>query len=102
MTVRNHVLTCLATSSNVPPRLTNLGEILAPIRQSPFFPSEVSPPPPLSQFAGESASGVRFLTPLGKESLHHETSPNNAGISHDDVEPDRLLLLVAVVRQPMR
>lgn len=89
-------------SSNVPPRLATLGGILAPDRQRPIAPSHVSPPLPSSQFAGKSASGVRSLTPLGKESLHHETSHNNAGIGRDDVEPDRLLLLVAVVRQPMR
>ena len=40
-----------------------------------------------------------FAAPLlGKESLDHETSDNHAGLGRDDVELNRLLLLVAVER----
>ncbi len=92
---QNHVLTCLAMISTVPPRSRTSVEFLRRIVSVPSL-SQV-PLPSSSQFAGKSASGVRSSSsPLGKESPHHETSHNNAGIGRDDVELDRLLLLVAV------
>lgn len=96
MITRNPVLTCLAAISTVPPRLTNLGGILAPDRQRPFAPSQV--PLPIFEPIRWQLSEWRplFEPPLGKESLHHETSANNAGLGRDDVELDRLLLLVAL------
>lgn len=76
----------------------NLGEFLVPDRQRPFSPSQV--PLPIFEPIRWQSSEWRplFEPPLGKESLHHETFDNNAGIGRDDVELDRLLLLVAVER----
>ncbi len=76
----------------------NLGDFLAPDRQRPFSPSQV--PLPIFEPIRWQVSEWRLLfePPLGKESLHHETSDNNAGFGRDDVELNRLLLLVAVER----
>ena len=99
---QNHVLTCLASSSNVPPRLASLGRILAPKCQRLSGPSEVSLPFLRANSLVNRRAASRLLPPLGKESHHYETSHNNAGAGGDDVQLDGLLLLVAVVRQRLR